>query len=57
MMPLGENYFHFGLRTHSIIDLAALARRARGLLARPLGEKLDLRGWRNIFFALRLSGG
>ena len=29
MMPLGENYFHFGLSTHSIIDLAALAQNAR----------------------------
>eukprot|EP01048_Picozoa_sp_COSAG05_P009150 COSAG05_NODE_732_length_7656_cov_6.636628_4_plen_36_part_00 len=24
MFPLGENYFHFGLTTHSIIDLVAL---------------------------------
>ena len=29
MIPLGENYFHFGLSTHSIIDLAALAQNAR----------------------------
>ena len=29
MIPLGENYFHFALSTHSIIDLAALAQNAR----------------------------
>eukprot|EP01048_Picozoa_sp_COSAG05_P005619 COSAG05_NODE_339_length_11118_cov_3.752246_4_plen_50_part_00 len=48
MIPLGENYFHFGLSTHSIIDLAALAQNARFRLLSA--RVVELNENDNLFF-------
>eukprot|EP01048_Picozoa_sp_COSAG05_P037857 COSAG05_NODE_17887_length_317_cov_1.417431_1_plen_77_part_01 len=52
MTPLGENYFHFGLSTHSIIDLVALAQNARFrlLTARTLKHPIHLRMYGALVF-------